>query len=83
MTNKTKAKSIIVTVSDDALPNISQLADDLSAKGLEVDRVLPVTGVITGSVVASKVPALGKVDGVLSVEEEASARLPSPDSPVQ
>jgi hypothetical protein len=83
VTNKAKAKSIIVTVSDDALPNIRQLADDLGAKGLKVDRVLPVTGVITGSCVASKVPALGKVDGVLSIEEEATARLPPSDSPVQ
>lgn len=83
MTNEVKAKSIIVTVSDDALPNIRQLADDLGAKGLKVERVLPVTGVITGSCAASKIPALGEVEGVLSVEEEVTARLPPSDSSVQ
>lgn len=83
MTNKPKTKSIIITVSDDALPNIRQLADELGAKGLKVDRVLPVTGVITGSCAASKVSALETVEGVQSVAEEATARLPPPDSPVQ
>lgn len=83
MASKSKSKSVIVTVSDNALPNIRQLADELGAKGMKVDRVLPVTGVITGSCTASKVPALGKVDGVLSVEEETTARLPPADSPVQ
>lgn len=83
MASKSKGKSVIVTVSDDALPNIHQLADELGAKGMKVDRVMPVTGVITGSLKASKVSALGKVVGVLSVEEETTAQLPPPDSPVQ
>jgi hypothetical protein len=83
VTDKTNAKSIIITVSDDALPNIRQLADDLGARGLKVDRVLPVTGVITGSCATSDVCALEEVDGVLSVEEEATARLPPSDSSVQ
>lgn len=83
MTSEPRAKSVIVTVSDDALPKIRQLADELGAKGLKVDRVLPVTGVITGSCAASNVPALEKLDGVLSVEEEATTHLPPSDSPVQ
>ena len=70
-----KIKAIIVTVGDDALNNIHQLADQLAAKGMKVDRVMPVTGVIAGSCAATKMPALEKVDGVISVEEEVVASI--------
>jgi hypothetical protein len=78
-----KSKSLIVTVSDDALKNIHQLAEHLGAKGLKVDRVMPVTGVISGSYAGSKMSELKKVDGVQSVEEELTSELPPPDSDVQ
>ncbi len=78
-----KSKSIIVTVSDDALQNIHQIAAKLGAKGMKVDRILPVTGVIAGSSPPSKMPALQKIEGILSVEEEVTTELPPPDSPVQ
>jgi hypothetical protein len=78
-----KIKEIIVTVGDDALNNIHQLADQLAAKGMKVDRVMPVTGVIAGSCAATKMPDLEKVDGVTSVEEEVVASLSPPGSNVQ
>ena len=71
-----KSKSIIVTVADDALENIHELANKLAAKGMQVDRVLPITGVISGSCPSGKVGELENIDGVTSVEEEASAELP-------
>lgn len=78
-----KLKPIIVTVADDAVKNIHKLADKLTAKGMKVDRVLPITGVISGSVAPAKISTLKKVDGVMSLEEEVTAELPPPDSPVQ
>lgn len=78
-----KSKSIIVTVSDEALQDIQQLADSLGVKGMKVTRVMPLTGVIAGSAPASRVSALKKVDGVMSVEEEFVAELPPSDSKVQ
>jgi hypothetical protein len=78
-----KTKSIIVTVTDDALNKIDELAEQLKTKGMKVDQVLPATGVITGSAASTKVPTLEKVDGVMSVEEELTIQLPPPDSPVQ
>jgi hypothetical protein len=69
-----KTKPIIVTISDDGLKDI---------QGMRVSRVLPVTGVICGSSPSGKMPALRKVTGVSSVEEEASAELPPPDSKLQ
>jgi hypothetical protein len=78
-----KYKPIIVTVSDEKLKNIHEVAAQLAAKGMKVDQIMPATGIITGSSSAAKMPALKKVDGILSVEEEAIAYLPPPDSPVQ
>jgi hypothetical protein len=76
-------KSIIVTVTDEMLGNIDQVADHLTAKGMKIDQVMPITGVISGSCAATKMHALEKVAGVMSVEEEATAHLPPSDSTLQ
>ena len=75
-----KSKPIIVTVSDEALSDIQRIADNLKAKGMNVDRVMSMTGVISGSSPPSRLPALKKISGVASVEEELSAELPPVDS---
>jgi hypothetical protein len=67
------AKAIAVMVADDRLQDIHKLAEDLSAEGMTVQRVLPVTGMITGIVEAETMPQLRNVKGVLSVEEELTA----------
>jgi hypothetical protein len=78
-----KRKPIIVTVADDALRNIDELAAKLEAKGMKVDSVLPITGIISGSCASARMSELESVDGVTSVEEEASAELPPSDSSLQ
>ncbi len=83
MAKPEKPKSIIVTVSDDALKEIRQVANELTAKGMKVSRVLPMTGVIAGVSGSAKLPLLRKVAGVMSVEEEVVAELPPSDSKVQ
>jgi predicted CoA-binding protein len=74
---------VVVTVSDEMLKNIHRVAERLTAKGMKVERVMPVLGVISGSSALSKMSSLKAVDGVTSVEEEVTAVLPPPDSPVQ
>jgi hypothetical protein len=69
-------KNIIVTVNDERLPEIDKVADDLASRGMKVERVMPGTGVISGSYPQESLAELGGVDGVLSVEEELSAELP-------
>jgi hypothetical protein len=78
-----KSKSIVVTVKDAALSDIQAVAEQLAAKGMKVRRVLPVTGVISGSVPVGKERALKAVQGVHSVEDEVQVQLPPPDSDVQ
>jgi hypothetical protein len=80
---RTMLKPVIVTVADNALMRIQEVADQLASKGMKVKRVMPVTGVISGLCPPSKTSALEKVGGVVSVEEEAVAHLPPPDSPIQ
>jgi len=66
-------KSVIVTVADNALSDIHNLAKRLASCGMTVRRVLPTTGVISGSVSASRVSELRSESGVESVEEELRA----------
>lgn len=79
----TKKKTIVVTVDDHALKDIKDLATRLSSKGMEVDRVMPITGVITGSCDAGKMSKLRGLEGVFSVEEEVGIQLPDPGSDIQ
>jgi len=78
-----KLTSIVVMVTDDKLGSINQVADQLVAKGMKVNQVLPITGVISGSAPATKMAALEKVNGVMSVEKEAVASLPPSNSVLQ
>ena len=78
-----ESKSFLVTVTEEALPEIQQLAERLSDRGMKVSRVRPLTGVISGSFDAAKLDELKKVQGVMDVEEELVAELPPPDSQVQ
>ena len=68
-----KSKSVIVTVADNALGDIQSLANLLKEHGMTVNRVMPVTGVISGSVEVSKLGTLRGVPGVSSVEAELNA----------
>ena len=52
---------------------ISKSRESPKDHGMTVKRVMPVTGVISGSVVASKFDTLRGVHGVSSVEEELNA----------
>jgi len=76
-------KPIIVTITDEALGKIDKIAKKLAARGMEVSQVMAEVGVIAGACDLSKTSALERVSGVHSVEEEAVANLPPPDSPVQ
>jgi hypothetical protein len=78
-----EGKPIVVTVTDEMLERIDQVADGLKARGMKVERILPMTGVISGSWASQDRSALHEVGGVLSVEDEVTAELPDPDSPLQ
>ena len=70
-----------VTVDDGHA--IDEVAAGLRARGMEVAQVLDGIGVITGSAPDDVRPALAAVEGVASVDEELTHRLPPPDAEVQ
>ncbi len=75
--------AVTVTVDDDHLNKIEQVAAELRGNGMQVDQVLNEVGVISGSVPDDRRRVLGTVTGVGSIEEATTFQLPPPDSPVQ
>lgn len=78
-----KSKPVVVTVNDDAMPHIHDVAKALGAAGLKVGQVMPLTGVITGHFPGKAPSALQGVKGVASVELDQGVQLPPPDAGVQ
>lgn len=74
---------VTVTVHDDQLSNIDELADRLRDAGMRVDQVLHPVGVITGSVPSAQRAMVEAVPGVAAVEDEARFQVPPPDAEVQ
>lgn len=74
---------IAVTVRDDQLPHINELADRLRAAGMQVDQVFQTIGVITGSVTRLQRVLIETMPGVAAVEDQTSVQLPPPDADVQ
>lgn len=77
-----KKKQFVVTVDDDHVSKINEVAQELRAKGMDVESVMEATGMISGSY-SKSASGLEKIPGVLSVEEPPQIQLPPPGSPVQ
>jgi hypothetical protein len=75
--------ALTVSVDDEHLDRLENVADRLREAGMQVDRALPAIGTITGAVAASKLAALRAIEGVADVEESREYQLPPPDSPIQ
>lgn len=74
--------NISVTIDQDHLSMIGDIAEALRARGMQVTQVLQ-TGFITGSVSEDCRSALAAVSGVQAVDEQLQFQLPPPESPVQ
>jgi len=62
---------------------IEEVAAVLRARGMQVAQVLDGIGVITGSAPEDVRHILAGVEGVASVDEQLTHRLPPPDADVQ
>lgn len=76
------SRSIVVTVDDERMPKIAEVAEQLRSRGVQVDSVMEATGIITGSTDAHSAD-LRSIPGVMSVEDQPHFQLPPPDSSVQ
>jgi hypothetical protein len=76
-------QAVSVSVADEHLDRFSEVLDQLTKAGLNVEQSLPAIGVVTGSVDSSKLAALKKVKGVSAVEQQQSFQIAPPESPIQ
>lgn len=76
-------EKVTISVADDAIDRIDEVVAALESGGMHVEQVLRPIGVITGSVEARHVHALGGVAGVAAVEPQRTVQLPPPDADVQ
>lgn len=74
---------VVVTVTEDQLPNIREVADRLSAEGLEVGEVMSSVGVIAGKAGRRSLAQLGRVKGVAAVERADGVQIAPPDAGIQ
>jgi hypothetical protein len=74
---------IVISVAEDHLPRIREVAARLRAAGMDVKDVLAEAGVISGSAEPSLLPALSRVEGVEAAEPSREIRIAPPDSDVQ
>jgi len=72
---------VSVTVDDDHLDTIDEVAEGLRERGMQVDQVLASVGIVTGS--AQDVAALNSVPGVASVDLEEGIDIGPPDQEIQ
>lgn len=71
---------VTVTIDDDHLGVIDELAEQLRAAGMDVEQILGPVGVITGSAPPGW-EAFADLDGVAAVEPQRTMRLPPPGAP--
>jgi len=74
---------INVTVDDQHLSSIGDVADALRANGMEIDQIHRAIGIITGSVSGDRQSSLKALAGVASVDEQLNYQLPPPDADIQ
>jgi hypothetical protein len=74
---------VTVTVADSHREDIDAVARALELAGMQVEQILPVLGIITGSVAEEQIAALEAVEGVAAIERQTNFQLPPPDAEVQ
>ncbi|WP_026531511.1 hypothetical protein [Arthrobacter sp. H41] len=74
---------LTVTVKETHRSAIDDVAGQLRSCGMNIDRVLGVLGMITGSAPENCRSALEAVEGVAAVDEELPYQLPPPGSDIQ
>jgi hypothetical protein len=71
---KMQTVNISVSVDDEYVDKIEEVVADLQAAGMNVENIMPILGVITGSVESTQIDALSQVEGVNAVEVSRTFR---------
>ncbi len=76
-------EKITVTVDDDHVAQVAGVAEELAAAGMNVEQVLGMVGIITGSAPSERRAELERLPGVAAVETEHTFQIAPPDAEVQ
>jgi precorrin-6B methylase 2 len=76
-------RDVTVTVADSHRTDPDAVARRLELAGMQVEQILTVVGIITGSVAEEQIAALEAVEGVAAIERQTGFQLPPPDAEVQ
>ncbi|MBN1159488.1 MAG: hypothetical protein JXA61_08920 [Bacteroidales bacterium] len=71
---KTTRQDFVASVLDDYMDRMDQIADNLRSKGCEINEVLKISGVITGSAEQKLNLSELHVEGVASIEKQRILR---------
>lgn len=74
---------VTVTVSDDHVDQIDDVAERLRTAGMRVEQVLRSVGIITGVVDQTRRGSIAATPGVAAVEDETAVQLAPPESDIQ
>ena len=81
--SKTPDLEVIVTVADEHLAKLPEVAAQLKAHGLKVAHTMKSTGTIAGSAPQKSLAKLRGVAGVAAVEASGSVQIAPPDAEIQ
>ncbi len=65
---------VVVTLQDDAMSRIDEVAEDLKTCGMAVENILHAAGAVTGSIARASMASLAAVPGIEDVEEVREVR---------
>ncbi len=75
--------NVTVTVDDQHVGAIADVAEALRATGMQVEQVLGDVGMVLGTIDDGSEQSVRAVDGVQSVDPSLHFQVPPPDSPIQ
>ncbi len=67
---QTRNQKLIVTIDDQHLTRIQHVAHALAAAGMQIENVLPGSGIITGCISQELRSDLKTIEGVLAIETD-------------
>lgn len=74
---------VTVTLTEPYAERSDEVAEQLAAAGMSVERVLPALSMVTGTIASERMAGLVAIGGVASVTAEQIYQLPDPDSGLQ
>lgn len=69
-----RKQHFIAAVQNDHLDHIEEVARRLRIKGCEINQILPITGIISGSIDAGQNLDELKVEGIAAIEKQRTVK---------